>query len=289
MNQPELYYVPHKSRWPIITMVGLLLLALGGGNWLVGHDVLGKVLMCIGGACIVTIFYGWFANVIRESRGGTYSTQVDGSFRMGMVWFIISEIFFFAAFFGGLFYIRTFVVPWLGGLGDKGIITNGFIWKGFTGAWPTNGPEAVGGAFTATSPWGIPLLNTILLLSSSATLTVAHHAMLSDNRKRLNTWLGITIVLGILFLLGQGHEYWDSYVHANMTLHTGIYGATFYLLTGFHGLHVTVGTIMLIVIWLRCLRGHFNRANSFGFEGVSWYWHFVDVVWLNLFLFVYIL
>ncbi len=291
MSQPDanVYYVPHKSRWPIVAVIGMFLFMAGAANWLNGHDLSGKIVLTIGALTIIGMMFGWFGNVIHESMKGAFNHQVDTSFRMGMMWFIISEVFFFAAFFGGLFYIRTFVVPWLGGIGDKGVITNAYIWQGFSATWPTNGPQAVGGAFITGSPWGIPLLNTLLLLSSSVTVTIAHHALRAGHRKRLIGFLGLTILLGLTFLCCQAYEYWESYVHLNMTLHSGIYGATFYILTGFHGLHVTLGTIMLIVMWLRCVRGHFSRENHFAFEAVSWYWHFVDVIWLCLFLFVYIL
>ncbi|HEU0277616.1 MAG TPA: cytochrome c oxidase subunit 3 [Rhodanobacteraceae bacterium] len=291
MSQADanVYYVPHSSRWPIIVTIGMFLFMVGAANWLNGREPAGQIILAIGALMIVGMLFAWFGTVIGESIKGIFNGQADTSFRLGMMWFIMSEVFFFAAFFGGLFYIRTLVVPWLGGAGDKGIITNGFIWQGFSAAWPTNGPDAVGGSFVSTSPWGIPLINTLLLLSSSITVTVAHHALRLGNRKRLIGFLGFTIVLGLLFLILQAHEYWDSYVHLNMTLHSGIYGATFYILTGFHGLHVTIGTIMLITMWFRCVRGHFSPTNHFGFEAVSWYWHFVDVVWLCLFLFVYIL
>lgn len=291
MNLPDanVYYVPHKSRWPIVATLGMFLFMLGLANWLIGHDTAGQIILAIGACTIIAMMFGWFGNVIRESMKGFFNDQVDTTFRMGMMWFIVSEVFFFAAFFGGLFYIRTFVVPWLGGAGDKGIITNGYIWQGFSATWPTNGPASVGGSFIATSPWGIPLINTLLLLSSSITLTIAHHALRAGNRKRLIGFLGLTIVLGSIFLALQVHEYWESYAHFNMTLHSGIYGATFYILTGFHGLHVTLGTIILIVMWLRCARGHFSPQHHFAFEAGAWYWHFVDVIWLCLFLFVYIL
>jgi cytochrome c oxidase subunit 3 len=291
MSQPDanVYYVPHKSRWPIIATLGMFLFMLGAANWLNGHDTTGQIILAIGALTIIGMMFGWFGNVIRESMKGRFNSQVDTSFRMGMTWFIFSEVFFFAAFFGGLFYIRAFVVPWLGGAGDKGLLTNGYIWQGFSATWPTNGPDAVGGSFISTSPWGIPLINTLLLLSSSVTVTIAHHALRAGKRKRLIGFLGLTILLGVTFLSLQAHEYWESYAHLNMTLHSGIYGATFYILTGFHGLHVTLGTIMLIVMWLRCARGHFNREHHFAFEAVAWYWHFVDVIWLCLFLFVYIL
>ncbi len=291
MNQPDanVYYVPHGSRWPIIATLGMFLFMVGAATWLNGYDTPGKIVLTIGALTIIGMMFGWFGNVIRESLKGTFNAQVDTSFRMGMMWFIMSEVFFFAAFFGGLFYIRTFVVPWLGGAGNKGVLTSAFIWQGFSAAWPTNGPEALGGSFVATGPWGIPLINTLLLLSSSVTVTIAHHALRAGKRKRLIGFLGLTILLGATFLGLQAHEYWESYVHFNMTLHSGIYGATFYILTGFHGLHVTLGTIMLCVMWARCVRGHFTPDNHFGFEAVSWYWHFVDVIWLCLFLFVYIL
>ena len=283
------YYVPHKSHWPFAVVIGMFLFMVGAANWLNGHEPSGQIILTIGALTVIGMMFGWFGRVIHESLKGTFGGHEDTSFRFGMIWFIMSEVFFFAAFFGGLFYIRTLAVPWLGGAGDKGILTNGYIWQSFSAAWPTNGPDAVGGAFTPTSPWGIPLLNTLLLLSSSITLTVSHHALLAGKRARMQAFLGITVVLGILFLLCQAHEYWDSYVNLNMTLHSGIYGATFYILTGFHGLHVTIGTIMLITIFFRCLRGHFSPEHAFGFEAVSWYWHFVDVIWLCLFLFVYIL
>jgi cytochrome c oxidase subunit 3 len=194
---------------------------------------------------------------------------------------------FFGAFFGALFYARALSVPWLGGDGH-GALTNYFLWPHFSAAWPTNGPAAVGGAFPTVSPWGIPLLNTLLLLSSGVTITIAHHALRAGNRKQLLIFLALTVLLGATFLGYQAHEYAEAYSH-NLTLGSGVYGSTFFMLTGFHGLHVTLGAIMLTVIWFRCAKGHFTKDNHFGFEAVAWYWHFVDVVWLGLFLFVYVL
>jgi cytochrome c oxidase subunit 3 len=205
-----------------------------------------------------------------------------------MIWFIFSEVMFFAAFFGALFYTRTFAVQWLGGHGD-GALTNYYLWPGFSAAWPTNGPGHVGGSFLTKAPWGIPLLNTLILLSTGVTITIAHHALRAGNRKQLLIWLAATVILGACFLGFQAHEYMEAYTHLNLTLHSGIYGSTFFMLTGFHGLHVTVGAVMLTVMWFRCARGHFTRDHHFGFEAVAWYWHFVDVVWLGLFLFVYVL
>src|SRR5579885_2061841 len=250
------YYVPHGTRWPILGSFGLFFTVFGGALW-VNEVGAGKYLSLLGVACLLSMMFGWFRTVIAESLAGTYNKQVDTSFRMGMMWFIFSEVMFFAAFFGALFYARNFAVPWIGGEGD-GALTNFFLWKGFTPAWPTNGPAQVGGAFESMPAWGVPLLNTLILLSS-----------------------------GLTFLNLQAHEYIEAYTHMNLTLGTGIYGSTFFMLTGFHGLHVTLGAIMLTVIWLRCLRGHFKPNHHFGFEAVAWYWHFVDVVWLGLFIFVY--
>jgi cytochrome c oxidase subunit III len=200
-------------------------------------------------------------------------------------------VMFFGAFFGALFYIRMFSVPWLGGNGH-GTLTHQFLWSDYAAAWGANGgngPERVGGSFSTVPAWGLPLLNTLILLSSSVTVTIAHHALRAGHRGKILVFLGLTVLLGALFLNFQAHEYVEAYKELNLTLHSGVYGSTFFLLTGFHGLHVTLGTIMLAVIWFRVLKGHFNKDHHFGFEAVAWYWHFVDVVWLGLFMFVYIL
>jgi cytochrome c oxidase subunit 3 len=284
---PGAYYVPHGTRWPILGSIGLFLTVGGAAMWL--NEVgAGKFIMVIGIATILSMMFGWFRTVIGESIAGMYSKQVDTSFRMGMMWFIFSEVMFFAAFFGALFYARVLSVPWIGGEGD-GALTNYFLWKGFAPAWPSNGPADIGGSFQTMGAWGVPLLNTLLLLSSGVTITIAHHALRAGNRKQLLIWLAATVVLGALFLNFQAHEYIEAYTHLNLTLGSGIYGSTFFMLTGFHGLHVTLGAIMLTIIWLRCARGHFDRDHHFAFEAVAWYWHFVDVVWLGLFLFVYVL
>jgi cytochrome c oxidase subunit 3 len=281
------YYVPHGSHWPIVGSFGLLGTVGGAGLWLDEVDA-GKPIMAVGIALLLFMMFGWFGTVIRESLSGKYNGQVDTSFRMGMIWFIFSEVMFFAAFFGALFYTRALSVPWLGGSGD-GALTNHYLWPNFSAAWPTNGPGAVGGSFGTMSPWGIPLLNTLLLLSSGVTITIAHHALRAGNRKLLLIFLALTVVLGVIFLGFQAHEYAEAYTHLNLTLGSGVYGSTFFMLTGFHGMHVTLGAIMLTVIWFRCAKGHFTKDHHFGFEAVAWYWHFVDVVWLGLFLFVYVL
>ena len=281
------YYVPHGTHWPILGSFGMLFTLGGAALWL-NEVMIGKLSMLLGVAILIFMIFGWFGTVIRESISGTYNKQVDTSFRMGMMWFIFSEVMFFAAFFGALFYARALAVPWIGGEGD-GALTNFFLWKGYAPAWPTNGPEHIGGAFETMPAWGVPLLNTLILLSSGVTVTIAHHALRAGKRTQLLIFLGATVLLGATFLWYQAHEYMEAYTSLNLTLGSGVYGSTFFMLTGFHGLHVTLGTIMLIVIWLRCAKGHFDKDHHFGFEAVAWYWHFVDVVWLGLFLFVYVL
>jgi cytochrome c oxidase subunit 3 len=281
------YYVPHGSHWPIVGSFGLLFTVGGAALWLDDYDP-GRFIMFGGIALLLVMMFGWFGTVIRESLKGLYNKQVDTSFRMGMMWFIFSEVMFFAAFFGALFYARTLSVPWLGGEGH-GALTNYYLWPHFSPAWPTNGPADVGGNFSTMAPWGIPLLNTLLLLSSGVTITIAHHALRAGHRRTLLAFLALTVILGFTFLGFQAHEYIEAYTEMNLTLGSGVYGSTFFMLTGFHGLHVTLGAIMLTVIWLRCAKGHFTRDHHFAFEAVAWYWHFVDVVWLGLFMFVYVL
>jgi len=259
---------------------------VGFASWL-NEVSWGMWTFFVGIALLIGVLFGWFGDVIRESVRGEYNKQVDTSFRMGMVWFIFSEVMFFAAFFGALFYARQYALPWLGGEGDGGA-TNELLWTGFNAGWPSNGPASIGGNFQTVPAWGEPLLNTLILLSSGVTVTAAHHALKAGHRKALLIWLGATVLLGALFLGFQAEEYIHAYTELNLTLGSGIYGSTFFMLTGFHGLHVTLGTIMLAVIWFRCLKGHFDKDNHFAFEAVAWYWHFVDVVWLGLFLFVYV-
>ena len=283
----NIYYVPHSSRWPFLGSIALFITMIGVGSWL-NEVSWGKPTFFVGIALMIGVLFGWFGDVIRESLTGKYNKQVDTSFRMGMVWFIFSEVMFFAAFFGALFYARQFALPWLGGEGD-GMATNSLLWSTFSTAWPSNGPAAIGGAFQTIPAWGLPLLNTLILLSSGVTVTIAHHALKAGHRKPLLVFLGLTVLLGCLFLFFQAEEYVHAYTELNLTLGSGIYGSTFFMLTGFHGLHVTLGTLMLAIIWFRCAKGHFSRDDHFAFEAVAWYWHFVDVVWLGLFMFVYVL
>jgi len=283
------YYVPHQAKWPIVGSIGMFVLLAGFANWMNGGNAanLGPWMALAGGIIIIFMMVRWFGEVIRESESGLYSAQVDASFRQGMIWFIFSEVMFFAAFFGALFYARVFVVPWLGGAGT-GAMTNELLYPGFQAAWPTNGPGDLGGEFQTIPAFDVPLLNTLILLTSGYTITMAHWALKKMKRNALIFWMAATVLLGATFLFFQVEEYLHAYQDLGLTLGSGIYGSTFFMLTGFHGLHVTIGTIMLIVITMRCLAGHFKPKNHFGFEAVAWYWHFVDVVWLGLFLFVYV-
>jgi cytochrome c oxidase subunit 3 len=279
------YYIPHGSKWPIVGAVSLFTMMLGAAALLNGVAI-APFIFWAGFAAVLYMFYGWFSTVIGESQSGLYNEGVDRSFRMGMMWFIFSEVMFFAAFFGALYYARQLAVPWLGGEGTK-FLTNMFLWEQYEPAWPTNGPATVGGTFDIIPAFGLPALNTAILLTSGVTITIAHHALKAGNRTLLKITLAATFLLGFLFVGFQAEEYIHAYKELNLTLGSGIYGSTFFMLTGFHGLHVTLGAIMLVVIWLRVMKGHFTPQHHFAFEGVAWYWHFVDVVWLGLFIFVY--
>jgi cytochrome c oxidase subunit 3 len=280
------YFVPATAKWPIVGTVGMFITMIGFANWL-NMGATGPWLAAIGGSIIIAMIVGWFGDVVRESRAGLYNSAVDASFRQGMIWFIGSEVMFFAAFFGALFYARMFAVPWLGGEGT-GAMTREFLWPEFEATWPTHGPEQLGGDFQTIPGFGLPLLNTLILLTSGVTITLAHWALKKGQRTALIVWMLATIALACLFLSIQAYEYMHAYRDLGLTLGSGIYGSTFFMLTGFHGLHVIIGTIMLIVITIRCAMGHFSKNNHFGWEATAWYWHFVDVVWLGVFIFVYV-
>ncbi len=277
------YYLPEPSHWPIVGSIGMFTLLGGFGIFLNGGTSIG---MWIGAAILIVMLFGWFGTVVNESISGKYNDQVDMSFRWSMGWFIFTEVMFFAAFFGALFYARMWAIPWLGGSGNN-VMTNELLWSGFDAAWPTNGPGEVGGDFTTMGAWGIPAINTLILLSSGVTVTWAHWGLKKDDRTQLILGLMATVALGFLFLGLQAYEYIHAYNDLNLRLTSGMYGSTFFMLTGFHGLHVTLGATMLLVILIRSMKGHFTAKNHFAFEAVAWYWHFVDVVWLGLFVFVY--
>jgi cytochrome c oxidase subunit 3 len=279
-RRQEHYAVPAPMPWPIIGSTALFLMALGAVFVFNGMNG-GWVSIAAGFILLLYMMFRWFGDVIRESEGGKYGKWEDVSFRWGMSWFIFSEVMFFAAFFGALFYVRVLSVPDLASLTHQEL-----LWPGFEGHWPSAGP-AFEEKFTPMAAWGIPAINTLLLLSSGVTVTIAHWALKENRRGMLNLFLFLTILLGVIFLGLQAYEYGHAYADLNLKLSTGAYGSTFFMLTGFHGFHVTVGAIMLTVILFRCLAGHFKPDQHFAFEGVAWYWHFVDVVWLGLFIFVY--
>ena len=274
------YFVPQPSHWPILGSCALLLMGTGAAFWFNSYAP-GPWMVLAGFCVLLVMLFGWFGTVIRESEHRLYNKRVDTSFRWSMSWFIFSEVMFFAAFFGALFYVRNVSVPDLGSA-----LTGRVLWPGYASQWPTVGPY-IKQAFTPMEAIGIPLLNTIILVSSGGTLTLAHHALKAGHRGALKLWLLVTIVLGFSFLGFQAFEYTHAYSALNLKLTTGVYGSTFFMLTGFHGFHVTIGAIMLTVMLVRSLRGHFDAQHHFAFEAAAWYWHFVDVVWLLLFVLVY--
>jgi len=291
----EPYYVPHSSKLPIFASLGIFLTVFGIGHILndlsAGVDsAFGMVTLMLGGLVMGLTLFFWFSKVIEENYKQLYSDQMNRSYVWGMSWFIFSEVMFFAAFFGALFYVRVFVVDWIGGVGDRG--PSDMLWPNYEPHWPllnTPDPERFPAAAGVISAMGLPLVNTLLLVTSSFTVSFAHHAIKEDNRKKIIQWLTVTVSLGVIFLFVQAYEYVHAYRDLGLTLGSGIYGTTFFMLTGFHGAHVTLGTLMLFIMLCRALKGHFAEDNCFGFEAAAWYWHFVDVVWLALFIFVYVL
>jgi cytochrome c oxidase subunit 3 len=295
----ESYYVPHNSPLPIFASLGLFLTVYGGGSLL--NEIqsgsggnFGTTVFAMGGLIMAVTLFFWFSKVIEENNAKMYSQQMNKSFVWGMSWFIFSEVMFFAAFFGALFYVRFWVVDWIGETDDVvgGRGPSSMIWPDYVPEWPllnNPNPEQFPAPAGVIGAWGLPLVNTLLLVASSFTVTLAHHAINNGERKKIVGWLMVTIALGLAFLVCQGVEYYEAYAHYGLTLSSGIFGSTFFMLTGFHGAHVTIGTIMLIVMLGRAMKGHFTKTDCFGFEAAAWYWHFVDVVWLLLFILVYIL
>jgi cytochrome c oxidase subunit 3 len=277
------YYIPHKATWPVIGTAGLVVMLAGFANFLNGSAI-GSTMMIIGLLIFIVMLVGWFTLQAHESETGMYSHQVGISYRMGMMWFIFSEIIFFAVFFGTLWYTRNLSVPWLGSGATKEILHSAY-----ESTWPTNGPAALGGKFEPMGAWGLPFLNTLILLTSGVSCTWAHHGLLAKNRDQLIKGLIVTVALGFLFVMFQAFEYHEAYTEMGLTLGSGVYGSTFFMLTGFHGFHVCVGAIILSVVLFRSWKGHFQPENHFAFEAAAWYWHFVDVVWLGLFIFVYLM
>jgi cytochrome c oxidase subunit III len=280
------YFVPAPSRYPVQVAFGMLLVIFGAAEWINGTGWAAYVLLA-GVAIWLTTLFQWFRQAVSESEGGMYSQRIDASFRWSMSWFIFSEVMFFGAFFGALYWARVHSVPNLGDLDNQ------VLWPNFKALWPAVGvastasPAGTIDPFTPVGPWPLPTLNTALLLTSGVTLTIAHHALIAGKRARTIGWMWITVALGITFLCVQGYEYHHAYTELNLKLSSGIYGSTFFMLTGFHGFHVFIGMLMLTFITIRLMRGHFTPERHFGFEGAAWYWHFVDVVWLGLYILVY--
>lgn len=281
------YYVPEPSRHPAMAALGLFFVIMGASQW-VNDSNWGPYALLFGMLILLTVLYQWFGDAIHESESGEYGDNIDASFRWSMSWFIFSEVMFFGAFFGALWWARVHSVPALGNADNFA-----FIWPDFKAIWPsvaegvTASPAQTIEPFVTMSALWLPTINTALLLTSGVTITIAHHALREDDRSKTILFMWLTVLLGATFLVLQGYEYYHAYVELNLKLTSGIFGSTFFMLTGFHGFHVLLGTLMLLIITLRLQKGHFSAARHFGFEGVAWYWHFVDVVWLGLYVLVY--
>jgi cytochrome c oxidase subunit 3 len=280
------YFVPAPSRHPASVAFALLLVIFGASQWVNGVEW-GSWVVLAGFVVWTFVMQQWFRQAVSESEARLYNQRVDVSFRWSMSWFIFSEVMFFSAFFGALYWVRFHALPSLGN------IENAVIWPDFKAVWPSAGLGFTGSpagsidSFGTMGPWPIPTLNTAILLSSGVTVTIAHHALVANHRARAVVFMWLTVALGITFLGFQAYEYSHAYSELNLKLSSGAYGSTFFMLTGFHGFHVFVGMLMLLFITIRIMRGHFTPDRHFGFEGAAWYWHFVDVVWLGLYLVVY--
>ena len=280
------YFIPGPSRHPALAAFGLFFVILGASQWINGVEW-GKWSLAFGMVWFLSVLFQWFKESVIESEGGQYGHKIDLSFRWSMSWFIFSEVMFFGAFFTALWWARSHSVPALGSL------DNSLLWPGFKAIWPsaavgvTASPAGIVEPFTTMTPFWLPTINTALLLTSGVTLTIAHHALIAGNRTKTIAFMWMTVILGTLFLFVQGYEYYHAYHAMNLKMSSGIYGSTFFLLTGFHGFHVFLGMLMLLFVTLRLQSGHFNAKRHFGFEGAAWYWHFVDVVWLLLYVLVY--
>jgi cytochrome c oxidase subunit 3 len=280
------YFIPNPSRHPVLAALGLFFVILGAGQWINGADW-GKYSLMAGMVIWLSVLYQWFSEAISESESGQYGHKIDLSFRWSMSWFIFSEVMFFGAFFTALWWARAHSVPELGSLDQQ------LLWPDFKAVWPslaagaTASPAGIVEPFTTMTPFWLPTINTALLLTSGVTLTIAHHALVAGHRSKTILFMWMTVLLGVVFLFVQGYEYFHAYSEMNLKLTSGVYGSTFYMLTGFHGFHVFVGMLMLLFITLRLQKGHFTPERHFGFEGAAWYWHFVDVVWLGLYILIY--
>lgn len=278
------YHLVNPSIWPLFCSAASVVMMVGAVAWMKGVFGLPEgthwlffvgLILTVGGMGL------WWADVVKEANAGDHTPVVAIGLRYGMVLFIASEIMFFAAFFWMFFEMSLFDqarthIPEVGNWADTAA-----AWS----TWPPKGVETL-------DAWHLPLLNTITLLLSGTTVTWAHQAIIDGNRKDAKFALGLTIALGVFFTLIQAYEYYEI-LHENLffneaAANSGLYGSIFFMATGFHGFHVLVGTIFLAVCLLRLMGGAFTPKQHFGFEAAAWYWHFVDVVWLFLFAFVYV-
>lgn len=252
------YHIIDPSPWPFVISFGLFFFTFGTAMYF--HSYTGGLLLTFTGFIIIILtMYTWFRDIVREAVfEGQHTMQVQLGLRNGMLLFIFSELLFFMSFFWAFFHASLAPTPEIGSL------------------WPPLGIETI-------NAWGVPLLNTLILLTSGATITWAHHSLILGDRRNTILSLIITISLAVFFTLIQAYEY----VESSFSISDSVYGTTFFLLTGFHGLHVIIGTIFILVSLLRLINGHFTKTHHFGFEAAAWYWHFVDVVWLFLFVAVY--
>jgi cytochrome c oxidase subunit 3 len=266
------YHILPPSAWPLIGSMAALALTGGGVMWM--HDnPYGKFVFALGLLGVLGVMFSWWGDVIREGRAGDHTPVVQLHLRYGMILFIASEVMFFVAWFWAFFSAALFPAPIEIVDGAAQVIAN----AAQPAQWPLKGIEII-------DPFAFPLLNTLILLCSGTTVTWAHHALIHGDRDGLKKGLLATIALGLLFTSIQAYEY----IHAPFAFKGNIYGATFFMATGFHGFHVLVGTIFLIICYLRAKRGDFTPKAHFGFEAAAWYWHFVDVVWLFLFVSIYV-
>ena len=282
------YHLVDPSPWPLAGAVSAFIMAIGaialmksqgGGSGVFG--IKGSPLFLIGMAMLVATAYFWWRDVVREANKGDHTPVVQLHLRYGMILFIASEVMFFVAWFWAYFDVALYpstvhAVP------NTSEMIGNIVRNDVTGGhWPPKPVEAFKGTF---DPWGVPLVNTLILLLSGCTVTWAHHALLQNDRRGLVWGLVATVALGMLFTSLQAYEY----AHAAFNFSGHIYGATFFMATGFHGAHVIIGTIFLLVCLIRAMRGDFTPKQHFGFEAAAWYWHFVDVVWLFLFSAIYV-
>ena len=280
------YHLVDPSPWPVLASLSAFVMAVGAIAWMKTTSggvfgVKGPWLFAAGSAAIIAVAYMWWRDVVREAHKGDHTPVVQLHLRYGMILFIASEVMFFVAWFWAYF-DASFYPAGVEALQNSKQIVGQVDRNALTGGvWPPKPGEGFKSTF---DPWGLPLVNTLILLLSGVTVTWAHHALLKNDRRGLVLGLICTVLLGGLFTCLQAYEYG----HAAFSYSGHIYGATFFMATGFHGAHVLIGTIFLTVCLLRALKGHFSAEQHFGFQAAAWYWHFVDVVWLFLFAAIYV-